>query len=114
MAFPSDIILGILATSFCGALVLVRCGYRMLSYCRIHTTCHRTWHIDDTVMGLSVIPLAARAACIIVSFNLNPSQTYSLPSAADVAASDLTAEQLENNYVVARKLLIPSRIFYAL
>lgn len=86
----------------------------MLSYCRVHTTCHRTWHLDDTIMALSSLPLAARAACIVVSFDLNPSQTYLLPSAADVAASGLTADQLEANYVVARKLLIPSRIFYAL
>ena len=65
-------------------------------------------------MALSSIPLTARAACIVISFQLNPLQTYSPPSPTDVAASGLTADQLEAKYIVARKLLLPSRIFYAL
>lgn len=114
MALSSINILVVVSSSFCVALILIRCAYRLLYFCRIHTTCHRTWHADDTIIALAIIPLIARATCIVVSFDLNPSQTFSPPSPSDVLFSGLTAAHLEKNYIIARKLLIPARISYAL
>jgi hypothetical protein len=83
------------SAGICLALIFVRCGYRMLRNCKVHTTCHRTWHADDAWMAFSLIPLAARSVTIALSFSL--------------------AEKSKNHhdYVVSRKLLIVSRLTYA-
>jgi hypothetical protein len=86
----------IVFTSISGVLILFRCCYRLLSICKIHTICHRTWHSDDAWMAFAILPLAGRCACIVESFIF------------DHNAADLEGQKL------GRKLQIPARIFYAL
>jgi hypothetical protein len=86
----------IVFTSISGALIVFRCCYRLLSICKIHTVCNRTWHSDDAWMAFAMLPLAGRSACIIESFRHDP-------NAAD-------AEE----QIVGRKLQIPARVLYAL
>ncbi|KAH7120717.1 hypothetical protein EDB81DRAFT_814601 [Dactylonectria macrodidyma] len=114
MSLPSDVKFGIAVASVCGALILFRCGYRLLSHCKSHASCHRTWHADDAYMAFALLPLAGRTACIALSFVLNPAQVHRAATQADAAAENLTVAQLDENHVMAYKLLIPSRICYAL
>ncbi|KAF4823887.1 hypothetical protein CGCSCA5_v001559 [Colletotrichum siamense] len=109
-----DVTFDIVTASICAALILVRCGYRIFSRCRVHDSCHRTWHADDAYMAFAIVPLIGRTTCIAISFVLNPTHTFGLPTPEDAAAQSVSIAQLEDNYVASRKLLIPSRIFYAM
>src|SRR2546423_561382 len=86
----------IVFTSLSGVLIVFRCCYRLLSICKIHTICHRTWRSDDAWMAFGILPLAGRCACIVGSFAVNPD----------------TADPEDQK--VGRKLQIPARVFYAL
>lgn len=97
MAIDGGTIHVIVTSAFCFILISFRCGYRLLSNCRIHTSCHRTWHQDDVWMGLAIFPLTARAVCVGLYDNLT-------------AKTNITPAEA----VVAMKLLIPARIFYCL
>ncbi|KAL3296282.1 integral membrane protein [Colletotrichum asianum] len=114
MIMSVDVTFDIVTASICAALILVRCGYRIFSRCRVHDSCHRTWHADDAYMAFAIVPLIGRATCIAISFVLNPTHTFGLPTPEDAAAQGVSIAQLEENYVASRKLLIPSRIFYAM
>ncbi|KAF9870448.1 major facilitator superfamily transporter [Colletotrichum karsti] len=114
MNMSVDVTFDIVTASICATLILVRCGYRLFSRCRIHDSCHRTWHADDAYMAFAIVPLIGRTTCIALSFVLNPTHTFGLPTSADAAAQGLTVEQVEENYIISHKLLIPSRIFYAM
>ncbi|KAM5349007.1 hypothetical protein ACJ41O_008830 [Fusarium nematophilum] len=114
MSLSPDVKFGIAVASICGALILFRCGYRLFSRCKSHASCHRTWHADDAYMAFALLPLAGRTTCIAISFILNPAQVHRAATQADAAAQNLTVAQLDENHVTAYKLLIPSRICYAL
>ncbi|KAH7114161.1 hypothetical protein B0J13DRAFT_600155 [Dactylonectria estremocensis] len=114
MSLSSDVIFGIAAASVCATLILFRCGYRLFLRCKSHPSCHRTWHADDVYMTFALLPLIGRTTCIALSFTLNPAHAHSLATEADAAAQNLTIAQLNENYVTSFKLLIPSRICYAL
>lgn len=83
------------SSSFCFIVILFRSGYRLLSRCNIHVSCHRTWHNDDGIMAFAVLPLVGRAICS--AFVLE----YSGPDASP------------GNRIVAARLLIVSRLSYA-
>ncbi|OLN87728.1 hypothetical protein CCHL11_05680 [Colletotrichum chlorophyti] len=110
----ADVAFDIVTASICAALILGRCGYRLLYRCKVHGSCHRTWHVDDAYMAFALIPLVGRTACITVSFGLNPTHTYGPATEEEAAARHLDVAQLDEYYVISHKLLIPSRIFYAL
>ena len=84
------------STVFCLLLIIIRCSYRFLRSCKIHSSCHRTWHDDDAYMAFASLPLLARAIC--VSF-----------------VTELTREGASiSDLVLAAKLLVPARLSYAL
>lgn len=85
----------IVTAVFCFVLISFRCGYRLLSKCHHHSSCHRTWHQDDAWMAIAVLPLAGRSigAGLFMAFQ-----------APDASSS---------RRVLAVKLLLASRIFYA-
>ncbi|KAM6513518.1 hypothetical protein FALCPG4_015923 [Fusarium falciforme] len=114
MSLSSDMKFGIAVASVCGVLILFRCGYRLFSRCKSHASCHRNWHADDAYMAFALLPLAGRTTCIALSFVLNPAQVHRAATQPDAAAQNLTVAQLNENHVTAYKLLIPSRICYAL
>ncbi|KAI6778459.1 uncharacterized protein J7T54_005365 [Emericellopsis cladophorae] len=114
MALSSDLIFSIIATCLCGTLILFRCVYRAIWRCHIHKTCHRHWRSDDTIMAFALLPLIGRSATILSAYVLNPLQSMSPVSVEEANAVSLTAAQLTANRVLARKLLIPGRICYAL
>ena len=107
-------IIDITVACICAALILLRCGYRLLSRCRVHASCHRRWHAEDAYMAFALLPLAARTTCIALSFKLNPSHSYGPATDADAAAEGISTDQLQWNYQMSHKLLIPARISYAL
>ncbi|KPM39234.1 hypothetical protein AK830_g7359 [Neonectria ditissima] len=109
-----DVIFDIASACVCAALIVSRCAYRALFRCRLHPTCHRTWRIDDLYMALALLPLAARTACISVSFVLNDSHTYEPATAADAAAQGISVAQLDRHRMLSHKLLMPARVCYAL
>ncbi|KAK2008999.1 hypothetical protein LZ32DRAFT_661608 [Colletotrichum eremochloae] len=111
---PMEVLFDIVTASICAALIFIRCGYRLFWRCRVHASCHRTWHADDAYMAFALVPLISRTTCISLSFILNPTQTYGPALEKDAAARDLTVEKLAEYYVISKKLLIPARIFYAL
>lgn len=80
---------------FCFLLIAFRCAYRLLSKCKIHTTCHRTWHQDDLWMAIAIVPLVARAFAISYWSVLR------------------TPQHSDNDLATAQKLLIVSRLGYA-
>lgn len=114
MALSATQNLDIATTAICTMLILIRCVYRILSRCKRHPFCHRTWHADDAYMALSLVPLAGRCICIILSFELNPSQTFEDATVEEAKARGISLEELQDYYVISHKLLIPSRIFYVL
>ncbi|KAH7311966.1 hypothetical protein BKA65DRAFT_158184 [Rhexocercosporidium sp. MPI-PUGE-AT-0058] len=90
----SQRIIGVIVTSvICLICIVTRTAYRVVYRCKIHVTCHRKWHIDDLWMGFSFFPLVGRATCVAWS---------------DAASRNASTSEL------SMKLLLPSRIFYAL
>jgi hypothetical protein len=64
-------------------------------------------------MALALIPLIGRATCITISFTFDPFQVLNPPPLpAGTPAS--TVRKVVEDHIIARKLLLPSRIFYAL
>ncbi|RMJ09848.1 hypothetical protein BHE90_011773 [Fusarium euwallaceae] len=114
MALTSDLAFDITVTTICGSLILLRCVYRAFRRCKVHQTCHRTWHEDDVWMAFSLIPLIARTTCICVSFTLNPSHGRDFPTETEAASQGMSVEDMENARITSLRLLIPSRLFYAL
>ncbi|KAH7137528.1 hypothetical protein B0J13DRAFT_78599 [Dactylonectria estremocensis] len=112
MALAPEHVLGVIVGAICGLLILFRCGYRLFSRCRIHPDCHRTWHADDAYMAFAIVPLIARTTVIYISFELNPDQTFGLPTEADAAARGISTAQLEENYLLSHMLLLPARVSY--
>ncbi|KAH6873860.1 hypothetical protein B0T10DRAFT_533239 [Thelonectria olida] len=112
MALAPERVLGVVVGAVCGSLIFFRCGYRLLSRCRIHPDCHRTWHADDAYMAFAIVPLAARTTVIYLSFQLNPIQTFGLPTESDAAARGISVAQLEEKYIMSHKLLLPARVSY--
>ncbi|KAH7136349.1 hypothetical protein EDB81DRAFT_870497 [Dactylonectria macrodidyma] len=112
MAVASEHVFGVIAGAVCGSLILFRCGYRLFSRCRTHPDCHRTWHADDAYMAFAIVPLVARTTIIYFSFNLNPDQTFGLPTESDAAAQGISTAQLEEKYVLSHMLLLPARVSY--
>ncbi|EFQ30451.1 hypothetical protein CGRA01v4_09994 [Colletotrichum graminicola] len=110
----ADVAFDLVTAGICATLILIRCGYRLLWRCRVHASCHRTWHADDAYMAFALVPLIGRTTCIAVSFMLNPTHTYGPATEGQAAARGLTVEKLAEYYVVSHKLVIPARIFYAL
>ncbi|KAF6823337.1 integral membrane protein [Colletotrichum plurivorum] len=110
----ADVTFDVVTASICATLILVRCGYRIFSRCRVHDSCHRTWHADDAYMAFAIVPLVGRTSCIAVSFVLNPTHTYGPATPEVAAARGISVSMLQEDYVTSHKLLIPSRIFYAL
>jgi hypothetical protein len=84
----------VLSSFFCFTLIVCRCGYRLFSKCRTHITCHRKWHLDDTLMALALIPLITRSICISKSTELIDSENV-------------------HEVILGRKLLLPGRLMYA-
>jgi len=112
MALSQELTLDIISASLSGTIIFFRCSYRLLSRCRVHSACHRTWHADDAYMALAILPLVARSTCISMSFVLNPAQTFGLASESDAAAAGMSVDQLNRRWVVSRQLLLPGRTFY--
>ncbi|KAM5363523.1 hypothetical protein ACJZ2D_011966 [Fusarium nematophilum] len=112
MAVAPEHVFSVIVGAICGSLILFRCGYRLFSRCRTHPDCHRTWHADDAYMAFAIIPLIARTTLIYHSFELNPDQTFGLPTESDAAASGLSLAQLEENYTISHILLLPARVSY--
>jgi hypothetical protein len=114
MGLSPDVSFDIASAVICGVLIACRCLYRLLFTCKLHPTCHRRWRVDDAYMALALIPLIVRTVTIVTSFILNPDHAGSPPTAEEAAASGLSVSQLASHWVVSRKLLIPSRLSYAL
>jgi hypothetical protein len=114
MGLLPDVSFDIASAVICGVLIVCRCLYRLLFPCKLHPTCHRRWRVDDAYMALALIPLIVRTVTIVTSFILNPDHAGSPPTAEEAAASGLSVSQLASHWVVSRKLLIPSRLSYAL
>ncbi|KAF5022184.1 hypothetical protein F66182_5771 [Fusarium sp. NRRL 66182] len=114
MASSADAALTFSATTLCAALIFARCLYRVVYRCRIHQTCHRSWRIDDFYMTIAILPLVGRAACIVYSFALNPNHTYNPATQAEADAAGTSVAALDADRELSHKLLIPTRIFYAL
>jgi hypothetical protein len=70
--------------------------------------------MDDTYMTLALLPLVARTVCIYLSFSLNPDQSTAYPTESEATAHGTTVHQLAADRTLSRKLLLPSRITYAL
>lgn len=104
----------IAVAAICSTLILVRCGYRLLSRCSVHTTCHRTWHADDAYMAFALLPLVARTTCIAMSFVLNPTHAYGPATEEEAMARGMSVDALQSIYETSHKLLIPARLMYAL
>ncbi|KAH6884888.1 hypothetical protein B0T10DRAFT_492941 [Thelonectria olida] len=114
MSLSADVTFAIASASICAALILVRCGYRLLSRCKSHVACHRSWHSDDAYMAFALLPLVGRTTCIAVSFVLNPNHAHAIATVAEAGVQSLTVAQLEQRYITSYKLLIGGRICYAL
>lgn len=114
MVLSASVSFDIAVAAICATLILVRCGYRILSRCKVHTTCHRTWHADDAYMAVALLPLIGRTTCIAMSFVLNPTHAYGPATEADALARGVSVETLQYYYETSHKLLIPARIMYAL
>ncbi|KAF4965708.1 hypothetical protein FSARC_6491 [Fusarium sarcochroum] len=114
MASSSDAALTFASTSVCAFLILARCLYRLIFRCHIHRTCHRTWRIDDFYMTIAILPLIGRAVCILYSYTLNPTYTHEPATQAEAEHYGVSVAKLDDDRVLSHKLLIPSRIFYAL
>ena len=112
---PTALRFDIATAVVCGTLILTRCAYRVFFRCTVHPTCHRRWRIDDVYMALAILPLTLRTATIVTSFVLNPTQSSRPVAEDEVAASDgMSWEEMTADRVLARKLLLPGRIGYAL
>ncbi|KAM5362624.1 hypothetical protein ACJZ2D_012453 [Fusarium nematophilum] len=114
MALSSDLAFDVTVTTICGSLILLRCAYRAFRRCKVHQTCHRAWHADDVWMALSLLPLVARTTCICVSFTLNPTHSRDVPTGEEADALGMSVEALEDAWETSLRLLIPSRLCYAL
>jgi hypothetical protein len=97
-----EIIHVITTSAICFIFILLRTAYRLLYRCRVHTNCHRKWHVDDLWMAFSILPLVGRALCIAWSNSL-------LGQDAGVSAAEKYSAKMLSN-----KLLIPGRVFYVL
>jgi hypothetical protein len=86
----------VVSTVICFVLIAYRCGYRLLSKCNVHNSCHRTWRQDDLWMFVSVAPLVGRAVCVGL---------YNVNNGPGASEADL---------MLALKLLLPARLLYAL
>ncbi|KAH6955638.1 hypothetical protein BKA56DRAFT_706486 [Ilyonectria sp. MPI-CAGE-AT-0026] len=114
MALPSHINLVIATAAICGVLILTRCAYRFLCPCKQHPRCHRRWRVDDTYMTFALLPLVARTLLMTYSFVLNPTTSHHPATAQDAAELGKTVGQINQDWELALKLLVPVRIFYAL
>ncbi|KAI9148147.1 hypothetical protein HJFPF1_11971 [Paramyrothecium foliicola] len=114
MALTADLHFDIASAAICATLILTRCAYRLFFRCRVHTSCHRQWRIDDAYMAFALLPLLGRTSTIITNFILDPNQSSAPPTPAEAAAVGLSLEEFTNNRITARKLIIPARICYAL
>lgn len=114
MSVSSDVAFDIASACICAILILVRCGYRLLSRCKVHESCHRTWHVDDAYMAFALLPLVGRTSCITYSFVLNPDHIYGPATEEEAAIRGVSVAQLQHDFVLSYKLLIPGRICYAL
>lgn len=114
MALTPALSLDIASSALCAVLILSRCAYRLFFPCRLHSTCHRRWRIDDFYMAFALLPLIGRTVSIVMSFMLNPEQKPLLPTEDDAAEMDMSLDEVIQDRTTARKLLIPSRLCYAL
>ncbi|KFH43342.1 hypothetical protein ACRE_059100 [Hapsidospora chrysogenum ATCC 11550] len=114
MSLPSNVRFEAASGIVCACLILVRCAYRLLFPCRFHKSCHRQWRPEDAYMTFALIPLAVRTVSIALCFTLNPPQSSAPVTAEEAAALGRSVDQLTHDRIVARKLLIPSRLSYAL
>ncbi|KAL7759238.1 hypothetical protein ACKLNR_009328 [Fusarium oxysporum f. sp. zingiberi] len=112
MALAPVHVLDIVVGAVCGSLIIFRCGYRLISHCRIHPNCHRKWHADDAYMAFAIVPLSAQITIIYFSFLLNPLQTFGEATESDAATRGVSIAQLEEDYITSRKLLLSARVSY--
>ncbi|KAF4980175.1 hypothetical protein FZEAL_3753 [Fusarium zealandicum] len=114
MALSPDVIFDIVSACVCAVLILARCLYRLLFRCKLHATCHRTWRIDDFYMTVAILPLIGRTVVIALSFELNPDHIYDPATEAEATARGVSADSINDERMLAHKLLVPGRICYAL
>ncbi|KAH8736634.1 hypothetical protein BGZ61DRAFT_490240 [Ilyonectria robusta] len=114
VALPSHVNLVIATATICGILILTRCAYRILCPCKQHPRCHRRWRVDDTYMTFALLPLVARTVLMTMSFVLNPTTSHDPATAQDAADLGKSEDQINQDRVLALKLLVPVRLFYAL
>lgn len=114
MSLSTDVRVDIALAVVCSVLIIVRCLYRILFACKVHPSCHRRWRVDDAYMAFALLPLIGRTVTIAWSFTINPAQTVNPVTAAEAAADGSSIEHLTYERELSRKLILPSRIFYAL
>ncbi|KAH7036010.1 uncharacterized protein B0I36DRAFT_373258 [Microdochium trichocladiopsis] len=114
MALNQTTAIDVACALLCSILIMSRCAYRAAFRCHGHALCHRRWRIDDFYMAFALLPLVARTVSIVISFSLNPDQSTSTPDDADAAEAGVGVGQLAQDWVTARKLLLPSRLCYAM
>lgn len=114
MSLPSNVRFEAASGIVCACLILVRCAYRLFFPCRFHKSCHRQWRPEDAYMTFALVPLVVRTVTIALCFTLNPTQSAAPVTAEEAAALGRSVGQLTHERIVARKLLIPSRLSYAL
>ncbi|KAH7016688.1 hypothetical protein EDB80DRAFT_703295 [Ilyonectria destructans] len=114
VALPSHVNLVIATAVICSVLILTRCAYRFLCPCKQHPRCHRRWRVDDTYMTFALLPLVARTLLMTMSFVLNPTTSHDPATAQDAADLGKSMDQINQDRVLALKLLVPVRLFYAL
>src|SRR4051812_38527656 len=95
----------VVSSTICVTLTLFRIGYRLLSRCKIHSRCHRSWASDDALMTFAFIPLAGRSICITLSFTLNPSQSFLSTAEAEILMRQTgkTLDEIEYNQILSQK-----------
>ncbi|EEP82330.1 predicted protein [Uncinocarpus reesii 1704] len=75
--------------------IIFRCTYRLLGTLKAHPAIQQRWHSDDSWMAFSLLPLISRSVCIAWFFHLRATET-------------------PGDDTLAKKLVIPSRVTYAL
>ncbi|EAS32343.3 uncharacterized protein CIMG_03367 [Coccidioides immitis RS] len=95
MKWTTETSLIVAAATIVAIQIIFRCTYRLLGTFKLLPAIHQRWHSDDSWMAFSLVPLVSRTACIAWYFDLRAAKTH-------------------HHDVVAKKLVIPSRLAYAL
>ncbi|KAI1931798.1 hypothetical protein LOZ58_001125 [Ophidiomyces ophidiicola] len=95
MKWTADTFLIVASAAIVTAQILFRCAYRLTRAVRTRRPIRQAWYRDDSWMAVSFFPLIARTVCIAWYFELRRKDT-------------------PDNQVLSKKLVVPSRLTYAM